>query len=230
MLLRAVDILKRAAPHSPDLLRALRHLGDIRVAQKRDADAAQYFETAIALYEAGGEEREGVYNDVAQVYDRLAGIYAASGRTAEAKPLFHQAIRLCRKAPVPDFVEMATAMNNLGLIYADERIYASAEKLYREAIEVLEQTGHPDRNCLAATLHNLAAVYSLQGHYRQARPLLERAVNLWEQAPGRSPELALALSHYARLLRKMHQTSEAQQAEARSHALRGANALVGSPD
>jgi tetratricopeptide (TPR) repeat protein len=71
------------------------------------------------------------------------------------------------------------------------------------------------------TLDNLAQLYPDQGLYQEAEPLYQRALAIREKTlPENHPWIALALEHYAGLLRQMNRPGEAAQLEARANAIR----------
>ncbi len=79
---------------------------------------------------------------------------------------------------------------------------------------------HADQPLLAAVLGNVAEIHESRHEYAAAATLLEEALHIHERTLGTAhPKVAGALIDYARVLRKLQQTEEAQSLEIRARAI-----------
>jgi tetratricopeptide (TPR) repeat protein len=82
---------------------------------------------------------------------------------------------------------------------------------------------HPN---LALGLNNLALLHYEQGAYLEAQALLRRALAIEEEAYGRDdPALIVTLENYARVVRELGRTAEADELDARVQTLAGGAGL-----
>ena len=126
-LLRAAQ-LNPADPHSRYLL------GRAAAAEKQYLQAAAYFE-------------ESIYRkpDYADAYFSQASMLLASGRGAEALPIFEKAVQL---KLAPEW--KASALNAIGTIEARRGNLKQAEKHFREALAILPNSVEARRNLAIA--------------------------------------------------------------------------------
>ena len=66
-------------------------------------------------------------------------LYRATGRYAQAEPLFQRAIAIGEKTLGPEHPDLATGLNNLAGLYQDTGRYAQAEPLFQRAIAIAGQ-------------------------------------------------------------------------------------------
>ena len=87
--------------------------------------------------------------------NNLAGLLQATGRNAEAEPLYREALEIDRNTLGEAHPDYAILLNNLaGLLQATGRD-AEAEPLYREALAVFEQALGADHPNTKTTAENL---------------------------------------------------------------------------
>ena len=78
--------------------------------------------------------------------NNLAGLYEATGRYAEAEPLYQQAAEIRRNILGEQHRDYAQSLNNLAGLYQTTRRYTEAEPLYSQAIDIVRAslgTEHP---------------------------------------------------------------------------------------
>ncbi len=80
-------------------------------------------------------------------------------RSAEAAPLFEQAIGLFRKHVPPDDPELSLTLNNLGYNRFYMHQYDEAARIFEEALELRRKRNPVDEIAVAESLHNLADAY-----------------------------------------------------------------------
>ena len=124
--------------------------------------------------------------------NNLAELYRATGRYAEAEPLFQRALAIGEKTLGPEHPNLAIRLNNLAMLYQATGRYAEAEPLYQRALAIGEKTLGPEHPDLATWLNNLAVLYQDTGRYAEAEPLYQRAIAIGEKALGpEHPDLAI---------------------------------------
>jgi len=74
----------------------------------------------------------------------------------------------------------------------------------------------PDAFPLAFTLRELANLYADQSRYTEAEPLYQRALKIQELINPDHPQVAITLTVYAHLLRKVERGPEADGLEERA--------------
>ncbi len=108
---------------------------------------------ALASQTVGPESEQ-----VAAGLGLLGELYYLSGRYAEAKPMYLQALEIRRAVSGNEHPDCAGLLNSLGLLSQELKEYAEAESFFLQSLDVREQvvgTAHPD---FALTQSNLAAL------------------------------------------------------------------------
>jgi tetratricopeptide (TPR) repeat protein len=101
----------------------------------------------------------------------LGEIYRASGKYAEAEPLFERALKATERKLEPDHLEVAASLNNLALLYYCESKYDAAEPLYKRALEIRVKNLGPNDPAVHQTMQYYAALLRQQGRQTEARSL-----------------------------------------------------------
>ena len=137
--------------------------------------------------------------DYAASLNNLAALYRATGRHAEAEPLYLQAMELRRTALGERHPDYAASLNNLAVLYRAMGRHAEAEPLFRQAMEIRRTAlgeRHPD---YAASLNNLAALYQAMGRYAEAEPLYCAGDGAYAAPPCKPSRLRHSLNNLAEL-------------------------------
>src|SRR5207248_3284714 len=91
------------------------------------------YATAVRADRAALTIRERIYApdaaELAYGLNELALALEATGRLAEAEPLYERALAITEKAPGPEHPDVAAGANNLAGLYQDTGRYAEAEPL-----------------------------------------------------------------------------------------------------
>ncbi len=138
--------------------------------------------------------------EMAEVYDRLAGMYRRQGMYSEAEKLYKKALNIQERVLGKNHSDTAASYNNLGLLYNDLGKYQEAEELYRKSLAIEEKVsgeGHPNT---ATSYNNLAILYQNQGKYEESEKLYKKAILVREKALGKGhPDTAASYSNLAAL-------------------------------
>jgi tetratricopeptide (TPR) repeat protein len=157
---------------------------------------------------------------IAQMLTVLAGIYDASGKYAQAEPLYQQAFALYEKYLGPEHSYTARSVNNLAGLYNMQGRYAEAELLYQQALAIREKTLAPEHLDIASSLNNLAYCYEDQGKYVEAEMLIKRALVIYEQLSGPDhPDTANSVNNLAELSCQQGKYTEAEPLYRRAQSI-----------
>ena len=186
------------------LLPALEALADVG-AQKQLHDLTTQFEGLL------GQLKYCDSPNLATSLDRLANLYYAQGRYAEAEPLFTRALDIYERQLGTDHPAVATSLNNLAYLYQALGRYTEAEPFYTRALDLRERQLGADHPAVANSLNNLASLYESQGRYTEAEPLGTRALNICERQLGADhPAVATSLNNLASLYESQGRYTEAE--------------------
>lgn len=189
-------------------------MGDLELAQRNHAEAAECYRLAVETVPAGRDEL------LAECLNKHGTASYHAGDMDGAVMSFERALKLLERLKGEVDPDVATGLNNLALLHYARGDFAAAEPLYRRALTIDEQLLGEDAPGVATDLNNLALLYKKQGRYQDAEPLLKRALAIKEKAfaPGH-PSLVTGLRNYASLLRALGRGDEAGTFEARAAAL-----------
>jgi CHAT domain-containing protein/tetratricopeptide (TPR) repeat protein len=157
---------------------------------------------------------------VALSLNNLAALYHATGRYAEAEPLYKRALAIREKALGPDHPHVAQSLNNLALLYKDTGRYGEAEPLYKRTLAIDEKALGPNHPSVATSLNNLALLYDDTGRYAQAEPFYKLALSIWEKALGPDhPDVANSLNNLATLYAETNRHAESHSLFLRAQSI-----------
>mmetsp|Transcript_1260 Transcript_1260/g.3219 ORF Transcript_1260/g.3219 Transcript_1260/m.3219 type:complete len:201 (+) Transcript_1260:250-852(+) len=131
---------------------------------------------------------------VAADLGRLALVYRAQGRPAEAVPLFVSAIAMYEHTLGPTHPQVAKDLANLGNALCDLSRHAEAEPLYRRALEIDRAAlgeQHPE---VAMDLSNLGISKRAQGRLAEAASIFGQALGIMHEAVGPGDPEALIIA------------------------------------
>ncbi len=117
--------------------------------------------------------------------NKLAVVYRAQGKYADAEGLYKRALTIKEKALGAGHPSVALTLNNLANLYDVQGKYADAESLHKRALAIREKALGGRNPDVAQSLSNLAGVYKEQGKYADAEGLFKRAVAIYEKALGK---------------------------------------------
>lgn len=177
----------------------------------------------------------------ALILDKVAGIFVANQKYAEAEPIYKRLIALREEAVHPketpksneDFLKvlsqvathaqgkLAEAYDRLATLYLNQRRFEEAESLYVKALKATETEYGADNPPAALRLSRLATFYAMQGKYDKAGPLYSSAVTIFEKSNWLDkPEVARTFENYALLLRQTGREAEAGAILEKAKAIR----------
>jgi nephrocystin-3 len=179
--------------------------------------ATASFEEAVDLLEAEGERQREPHADLLRHYGTFLMDW---GQTAQAEPIFEQAVLAQEKVFGEDFPLTAVTLSLLAEVRRRLGKYRLAEADYRRALPKLEATlggGHRHtatvRNNLAGLLLEMADLAGAEEQYRQALEVTERTL-------GRHhPNVANILSNLALTLVHQRRAAEAEPLQLRALAI-----------
>ncbi|HET8641905.1 MAG TPA: tetratricopeptide repeat protein [Pseudonocardiaceae bacterium] len=146
---------------------AHRHLGMIRIQQRRFGDALDHLRYCVALLrQAGdGDEEAKTLCDLGILHGQLADWEQAAGH-------FRQAIEAARQ--IGNVRLEAHAINNLGLVLSEQGRFAEAVHHVNQTLRILSGMGEDLE--LSNTLDSLGTIYHKQGDYARAIDCYQRGL------------------------------------------------------
>lgn len=128
----------------------------------------------------------------AKTLGKLAGLYKAQGKYAEAEPLYKRSLVIVEQKLGADHPAVATTLNNLRRLYLNMQKFDEAVALQRQAITIREKKLPPDHPDLAIARWSLATLLEIVGETDEAARLEEQALEVLRKRP-RSGDTAEAL-------------------------------------
>lgn len=203
----------------PALAKVLNDLGVVYQRNGKPALAERRLERSLRIRRNSlGEEHPAV----AETLTALSVVYRARLNFAQAEEALEHALSMQEALSTQEERSegadwsLATGWNNLAEIYREQRELDLAERFLDRSLALWRGLVGEDHPRIATTQHNLAAVYADQRRFDESRVLLERAITVLEHhlEPG-DKALAVVLATYARTLRGLGRSEEAERAEAR---------------
>lgn len=214
---RAISTYERYHPNQPGSLAvALQGLGALYTAERQWSRAEPLYGRAHdLLVQAYGPDHAAV-----------AGILGATGELAQelgqypkAERLYLDAMTILQRQVDRGPLDVADLEHNLATVYVETGRSEQAEELFRSAIEVYRHSAplHPH---LATILRNYADLETNQQAFAEAEKSFREALHICEASLGpESPEMAVILGSYSRLLQKINRRKEAKVMAVRSHSM-----------
>ncbi len=132
-------------------------------------EAMRHLGTALALFEAAGDER-----GIASTLDDIGKVHWMRGDYDRAERFIQQALR--RREAMGDGRGVALGYNNLGLVYQDSGRFAEALDAFEEALA--RRRALEDFPGIAQTLNNLGTVYQDRGDAERAEALYRESLEV----------------------------------------------------
>ncbi len=149
----------------------------------------------------------------------LAYLYRENGDLTRAEAEQRRAIEIMEKHLGADHPTMVAGWNNLFTILAMLDRADEGEPYLRRAIEI-GQRAFPSGAPMLQIRANVATLEAKRGHYAEAARILEEVIAGQERVLGGDhPQLAISLTHYSEVLKKLHQNGEARKVQARANAI-----------
>jgi Tfp pilus assembly protein PilF len=195
---------------------ALNFLGVILSSQGEVARAEPLMRRSLALLEqAEGNETL----DTAKAMNNLATFYARIREYAKAEQQMTRALPIYERVFGPEHPEFANALGNMFVILFEQRRAAEGEPFLRRALAIGEAK-FPRSGKMAHLRGFEAGLEASRGNFNRSARLLEEVIAIEERVLGpEHPVLANSLVQYSEVLRRLHQKSEAKQAQNRANTI-----------
>jgi tetratricopeptide (TPR) repeat protein len=191
----------------------LNTLGVVLSGEGERARAEPLMRRSIALL----EQSEGADSlDVGKAANNLATLYSDTQQYAKAKQEMARALPIYEKYFGPDHPVVASVLGNMFIILSQQHRTAEGEPYLRRALAIGEKV-FPESLKMADLQLGLAALESSHGNFRESARILQKVIAIQEQRLGpEHPQLARTLVSYSYVLRRLHQKTEAEQAQNRA--------------
>jgi tetratricopeptide (TPR) repeat protein/predicted Ser/Thr protein kinase len=168
----------------------LTELGNLAAFEGKFADAREYHEDALAIFEqALGPE----HPQIAVTLNNLGNAAGAEGKLAEARDYYERALAITKEVRGPEHPEVSVALGNLGIVAKNEGKFAEARDYSQQALAIKEKTLGPEHLEVAFVLNTLGSLADLEGKYAEARGYYDRALVIVEKALGPEHPVTAAL-------------------------------------
>jgi multidrug efflux pump subunit AcrA (membrane-fusion protein) len=117
--------------------------------------------------------------------NNLAALYQATGRLAEAEPLYRRARSIKEKLLGPDHPDVAMTLNNLAVLYKKLGRREEAAQLYQQALSIFESALGPEHPQAVTGRENYARLLTKGKNEPQISPIItdQEKKNLCKQVP-----------------------------------------------
>lgn len=157
---------------------------------------------------------------------RLAESYFEQGDFAEAQKIYEKILAIRQAELGSQHIELVDDLNKLAEVLWVQGNFRQAEPFVRRAVTILETTQPVDPLRLAEGLRILAGLFFQQGKFEPSIPFLEHALLLKKASLGEDHrDVGNLLREYAKLLKKMGRTAEAEK-----HYLQAKKILAQNPE
>jgi tetratricopeptide (TPR) repeat protein len=170
-------------------------VGEYLVSRALYREAQKYYGKALSSSRTiFGKE----HPNTASSLGRLATVYQAQGKYAQAVDLLEQALAIQRKVLGEEHPSMASSLGNLAVVYWAQGKYGQAVDLYEQVLAIERKVLGEEHPNMARSLCNLALAYQAQGKYEQAVDLHEQALAIQRKMLGEEhPSTARSLNNLA---------------------------------
>ncbi|MBX3138417.1 tetratricopeptide repeat protein [Candidatus Obscuribacterales bacterium] len=157
---------------------------------------------------------------------RLAESYFEQGDFSEAQKIYEKILAIRQAELGSQHIELVDDLNKLAEVLWVQGNFRQAEPFVRRAVTILETTQPVDPLRLAEGLRILAGLFFQQGKFEPSIPFLEHALLLKKASLGEDHrDVGNLLREYAKLLKKMGRTAEAEK-----HYLQAKKILAKNPE
>lgn len=209
LLQRAVKVTSRFPPGDPRAGITQNTLGLVYRDEKKYAEAAKAYESALTLLERSyGQESL----DVGNIDFNIASVLIEDGKYDAALPHVQHSRTIFEKVLGAQSLKAAASYCLLGEAYRNMNRFDEAEKPLKQCADLREASSGVESPELADALYNLGLVYGHQGKLKLAEPNLKLAAKIRELTLGvTSPEFAEALEAHSGILKTLGHADEAKK-------------------
>jgi len=155
---------------------------------------------------------EDIKGALSGAHARLAESYYDQGNYGEALALYEKILNVREQELGESDAELIADLANVVRVLCVQNRFDHAESYVRRMIGILEMSQPDDVQKLAEALNTLSQIYFQQSKFEQCQPVLDRAVRLKQQVLGEDHvDMADYYRDYARLMRKINRSEEAEQ-------------------
>jgi tetratricopeptide (TPR) repeat protein len=147
--------------------------GEVAGFQEKSAEAADYFNRALALQEDQPPNELKV-----RVLEQLAAADFNTNDLATSEEIYQQALQARIKLSGENHPMVSETLNNLGAVAYLRGDSLRAEDFYRRALEVDQRLLGKEHPAVAVDMNNLALIYVERRDFAHAIPMLEQAVSI----------------------------------------------------
>ena len=163
-------------------------MGQTYTAKGQGAEALDYFNRALPLWEQAGQQ-----GGKALTLDNMGRTYADLGQKQNALDAFDRALKMWRS--VGNRQGEALTLDNMGRLYRDLGLQQSALDYYNQALPVFRETGTKAGEGLA--LNDIGRAYADMGQPQKAIDYSQQALQFWREASNPRGE-AMTLNNMGR--------------------------------
>ncbi|HLY75868.1 MAG TPA: tetratricopeptide repeat protein [Planctomycetota bacterium] len=120
-------------------------------------------------------------------FDLLAQIYEATGKHAQAEPLWRRSMQIRSKALGAEHPEVIGSGDKLAMSLVAQKKFPEAEALLKKSLSHREGAFGPDDSRLMPSLNRLAELYVAEGKFSEAESHAKRAVEIGRGTIGLQP-------------------------------------------
>ena len=184
--LRAVDLLERNDPNSPNLAAAYNNLGSTYSHLGDHEKALKYKRKALAICE---QVLPPTHPNLAASYNNVGSTYGHLGDHEKALEYKLKALAIREQVLPPTHPDLATSYNNVGLTYGDLGDHEKALEYQLKDLAICEQVLPPTHPSLATSYNNVGLTYGDLGDHEKELDYQLKALAIWEQSlPADHPD------------------------------------------
>ena len=190
---RSLDIFRKTAPESMDVVRAMANTSTI-LSDKGDLEGA---ETMLKESLRLGERIAPNSLGITQAMTNLGLLKSKQGELEEAEDLLQSSLLIIKKK-APETEDEAAALNNLGLIAFHRGDLDEASLFQQRSLEIARKLPRPNLD-EAHSLTNLGNIAAREGNFQKAQELYKKALSIKESMTEGSHEVASSLGSLGHL-------------------------------
>ena len=167
--------------------------------------------------------------DLWQIINNLGRVYQVTRQYAKSEDAYRRSLQLAEVRPGRSDPNLSIVLDNLGSLYAVTGRYHEAESQFQRSLAILEQSRTSfDAMFMMRTLYGLGGIYLLENDAIRAEEMLARAAEI---ARGRvlaveMPEVVDVLDTYAKVLKDLSNSVEAQRLQMEAQRIRASMAYT----
>jgi tetratricopeptide (TPR) repeat protein len=151
-------------------------IGKLQEALGQYDKAEEPYSKALAIMSGGQDTLI-----LAEILDKLAGLYMELEREGEAVALFERLCALKGESSHPDKAGLAMAYNNLAEAYRISGKYEESEENYKQSLAITEELRGRDHAAVGSILQELAQLCERQGKKDEAKQYRDRAAAIFQR-------------------------------------------------